>query len=139
MCLHLFKGAPLQEAAALARLPAQAFLNYLDKALTGGGYYSNEAAAIYRIRNGPMEPNFIFLALQNGEVVPANFVVVHFHLEKRVSKNLKELSYNCRLAPGVGDHVYVSLKDMINAQFLANDSPAPLSSTVTSAGRLQRS
>lgn len=129
-------GVPLAGAAALAGLPPPAFVVYLNNALRGGGYFSDQAAAIYRLRHNPVPPNFLFMPLPGGGGL-ANCVVIHFHSTTRISKNLKELSHNASVAPGVGGAVYLSIKDMIDNQFAAAGLPVPSSATIVSADFLQ--
>ena len=129
-------GAPLAGAAALVGLAPPAFAVYLNNALRGGGYFSDQAAAIYRLRHNPVPPNFLFMPLPGGGGL-ANCVVIHFHNTMRISKNLKELSHNASVAPGVGGAVYLSIKDIIDNQFAAAGLPAPSSATVVSADFLQ--
>ena len=130
-------GAPLVGAAALAGLLPPAFAAYLNNALRGGGYFSDQAAAIYRLRHNPVPPNFLFMPLPGGGGALANCVVIHFHNTTRISKNLKELSHNASVAPGVGGAAYLSIKDIIDNQYAVAGLPAPSSSTVVSADFLQ--
>lgn len=130
-------GAPLAGAAALAGLPAPAFAVYLNNALRGGGYFSDQAAALYRLRHNPVPPNFLFMPVPGGGAGLANCVVIHFHNTTRISKNLKELSHNSGVAPGVGGAAYLSIKDIIDNQSAVVGLPAPSSVTVVSADFLQ--
>jgi hypothetical protein len=125
--------APAAAAPLAGMLPA-AFLVYLNRALGGGGYLSPQAAALYRIRHNLLQPNFTAMV---GVVTPPDCVVIHFHNNVRLSKNLKELTHNSVRAPGVGGAVYLSIKDMIDIQFAAAGLPAPSGATVVSADFLQ--
>ena len=129
-------GVPVA-AAAPAGMGGAAFANYLNNALRGGGYLAHQATAIYRLRHNVPQPNFVWLMLPGGGAAPANCVVLHFHNTMRISKNLKELSHNSLLAPGLGGVVYVSIKDMIDNQFAFFGMPSPFSATVVSADFLQ--
>lgn len=100
-------GMPLPVAAGLAGMAPPAFLVYLNRALGGGGYFAHQATAIFRLRNNLPQPNFLWLGGPGVVIGPANCVVLHFHNTTRISKNLKELSYNSFTAPGVGGAVYV--------------------------------
>ncbi len=130
-------GLGVPAAAAIAGMAPGAFVTYLNNALRGGGYLAHQAASIYRLRHNVPQPNFVWLILPGGGATPANCVIIHFHNTTRVSKNLKELSYNSLLAPGLGGAVYGSVKDMINNQFAIFGLPAPSSATVVSADALQ--
>lgn len=128
-------GIPPAAAAPLAGMAPAAFLVYLNQALGGGGYLTPQASALYRIRHNLPAPNFMLIP--GGAGVFANCVIIHFHGAMRVSKNLKELSYNARPAPAVGGLAYLSIKDRINIQFAAAGLPAPSSATIVSADFLQ--
>jgi len=130
-------GLGVPAAAPLAGMAPAAFALYLNNALRGGGYLAPQATSIYRLRHNMPQPNFLLLVLPGGGAAPANCVIIHFHNTVRISKNLKELSYNSLLAPGVGGLAYLSIKDMIDNQFLAIGLPAPSSATVVSADFLQ--
>ena len=125
-------GVPPAMAAPLAGMAPAAFIQYLTNALRGGGYLSPQAAALYRIRNNFPQPVFTAMA---GVALPPDCVVIHFRHNVRVSKNLKELSYNACLAPGGGG--YLSIKDIIDNQFAVAVLPAPSSATIVSADFLQ--
>lgn len=126
-------GAAPAAAAAIVGMAPALFNAYLNRALGGGGYSTPQAVAIYRLRHNIPQPNFLLLPV-GGAAAHANCVIIHFHNVMRVSKNLKELSYNSLVAPAVG---YVSIKDMINNQFIALGLPVPSSATVISADALQ--
>ena len=85
------------------------FVNYLQNALRGGGYYAPQAAGLYRLRNNVPHPVFTVLA---GVPNPPDCVILHFRNVMRVSKNLKELSHNARIVPpdGGGVVVYETIK-----------------------------
>lgn len=108
---------------------AAAFQQYLDRSLKGGGYRPTAlAVALYHFRNNIPYPNFIALP-----VGVADTVLIHFHNQIRVSKNLKELSYNSNLGiPG-----YFSIKDIIDAAYNAAGLLPPHSATVSSFDNLQ--
>ena len=130
-------GLGVPAAAPLAGMAPAAFAVYLDHALRGGGYFAPQATSLYRLRHNVPQPNFVWLMLPGGGAAASNCVIIHFHNITRISKNLKELSYNSRLAPGVGGLAYLSIKDMIDNQFAVFGLPAPSSATVVSAGFLQ--
>lgn len=135
-------GAGDVAAAALAGLGVNDFYTYLSRAFIGGGYEAPLAIAIYRLRTNP-HPNFIFLA---GGMASPDRIIIHFHNNDiRVSKNMKELSYNSALKaplgilppPGVLPNSYSSIKSIINAQFAALALPFPDSATVVTSDELQ--
>jgi hypothetical protein len=130
-------GFGVPAAAPFAGMAPAAFAVYLNNALRGGGYFAHQAASIYRLRHNMPQPNFLLLGLPGGGAAPANCVVIHFHNTMRISKNLKELSHNSLLAPGVGGLAYISIKDIIDNQFAAAGLPAPSGATVVSADFLQ--
>lgn len=108
---------------------------YLNHALTGGGYLASHAAAIFRLRHNIPQPNFVNLVVPAGGA-PANCIVIHFHNDVRVSKNLKELSHNSLPSPLPAG--YLTIKDMIENQFAALGLPGAYSSaTIVSADFLQ--
>lgn len=108
---------------------------YVQRALTGGGYRTPLATTTYRLRNNIPAPNFLFMA--PPVAAPANFVIVHIHNSVRVSKNLKELSHNSLYNPAMGAVPYVSVKSIIDDQFLMLGLAAPNSGTVVSSDCLQ--
>ncbi len=123
-------------AAGMLGIPALNLTAYLQRALGGGGYLTPIATAIYRLRNNFPAPNFTAMA----GMVPGNAdtVMIHFHDTRRISKNIKELSYNSILNPAVlGMPPYISLKDMIDAQYAFLGLPVPDSATTISADMLQ--
>lgn len=129
-------GAGVHLAAPLAGMAAVDFVNYLQNALRGGGYYAPQAAGLYRLRNNVPHPVFTVLA---GVPNPPDCVILHFRNVMRVSKNLKELSHNARIVPpdGGGVVVYETIKNIINNQFFVLGLPEPSSATVVSADFLQ--
>lgn len=118
--------------AAIAILTGVNVANYLPRALNNGGYLNPLAAVIYRIRTNLPQVNFIGNPVQ---VVDA--VILHIHLPRRVSKNMKELSFNSILNPGAPGNVYMSIKNIINQQFTIQLLPVPHSGTVVSFDTIQ--
>lgn len=119
-------------AAIIAVANGGAVTPYVRKALVGGGYFRNPlAAAIYRLTFMP--PNFLNPLLP---FIPDE-LILHFHIQKRVSKNLKELSFNATINPTFpGFSIYQSIKDTINLQY-APLGVSPYSATIVSADQLQ--
>ncbi len=102
---------------------------YLDNALGGGGYRPTVlAVALYRLRNNLPYPNFVALPMGLADTV-----LIHFHSQIRVSKNVKELSYNSILNIAG----YHSIKDIIDAIYNVIGLPPPHSATVLSSDNLQ--
>lgn len=124
-------GFPVGAAAAFLGIPP----GYLQTALARGGYLNPLAASIYRFRHNFPPPNFVFLMAP----MPANAdtVMIQIHDLRRVSKNVKELSYNAILNPGLPGLPYISIKDMIDGQFALLGLPVPHSGTIISADFLQ--
>ena len=102
-------------------------------ALRSGGYLMPLAAILHRLRMGLVPGLFAAAPM----VLPPDYIVLHIHLEKRVSKNLKELSYNSLTNPPViPAGGYATIKNMIDAPF-AGLAPAPHSATIVSSEHLQ--
>ncbi|AIK96398.1 hypothetical protein ID47_06090 [Candidatus Paracaedibacter acanthamoebae] len=123
-------------AAGILGIPVGNLIAYLHRALGGGGYLTPIATGIYRLRHNFPPPNYLLLA----GMIPAiaDTVMIHFHDVRRISKNIKELSYNSILNPAIpGMPPYISLKDMIDAQYAVLGLPIPDSGTTISADMLQ--
>lgn len=117
-----------------APLP-QNFVNYATQALRNGGYLSPLSAAIFNFRNIIAPPNLSVLQGPGGAHL-ADWVILHFHIPTRVSKNIKELSVNSILDPALPNMPpYRSIKNIINAQYVGNLPPQ--SGTVISSDLLQ--
>ena len=101
---------------------------YLNRSLSGGGYRNTVlAAALFRFRHNIPLPNYINLG---GH--PADEVLIHIHDPHRVSKNVKDLSYNSLNIPA-----YFTIKDTIDDMYIFLGIPVPHSATVLSANSLQ--
>lgn len=125
----IIAGFPLAAIGAAFPGGPAAMMQYLNRALVGGGYRPVLlATTLYRMRhNGP--PNFIGLAAGGA----ADTVLVHTHEPRRVSKNGKELSYNSiQNIPA-----YYTLKNIIDVQYFLYGQPPPHSATILSADFLQ--
>ncbi|MBM3469078.1 MAG: hypothetical protein FJX71_06585 [Alphaproteobacteria bacterium] len=136
----LAQNTPLHAIAALLAMPVGNIVPESTNALRAGGYLTPLAAALFNLRHAIGVPNFSIIAAPAGLNPFAQNVILHFHGSRRVSKNVKELSVNSVLnpaQPGLGP--YVSLKDMINAQFVGpTNPPPPHSGTVITSDFLQK-
>lgn len=119
-------GLPLP--MAVAAVPP----GYLPRALRAGGYNMPLERATYRLRHSIPHPGFVLLPI--GAPAPiADSDVIHFHLQTKVSKNMKELSHNARV---IGPP-YSSIKNIIDNQLVVLGLPRPDSATVVSFDNLQ--
>jgi len=129
-------GFPAGAVAAFLGIPA----GYLNQALSGGGYLTPMATTIYRFRHNLPHPNFAILPIPAPPLpaVIADSVIIHIHEPRRVSKNVKELSLNSTLNPGLaGMPPYISIKDMIDIQIVFLGVAPPDNATILSADFLQ--
>ena len=120
--LNLAAGIPIAPADQL----------YAIRALMGGGYLNPMSTTIFRLRH-MMPPPIFRMPVPGGGFTDC--AIIHVHNHRRVSKNLKELSFNSVTNPAVDAVPYMSVKDMIDGQF-----PAPLachSATIVSSDSLQ--
>jgi hypothetical protein len=117
-------------------MPPANVLAYANRALRSGGYLTPFATTLYRLRNNLMPPNFVNAGFPAGQM--ADCVIIQIHDPRRVSKNIKELSFNSILNPALPGMVpYVSVKDMIDAQFIGVGAPTPHCGTIVSSDFLQ--
>jgi hypothetical protein len=122
-------GIPLAVIGAAFPCGPAAMIDYLNRALAGGGYRPVIlATTLYRLRHN-LPPNYLALAVGGA----ADTVLIHIQEPRRVSKNGKELSYNA--IPNIPG--YFTLKDMIDAQFNMLALPLPHSAHILSADLLQ--
>jgi hypothetical protein len=133
----LSAGMPIPGAGGIAAFLGIAPVNvtaYANHALRSGGYLTPLATTLYRLRNIFPPPNFAVLIGPGAPI--ADCVIIHIHDPRRVSKNIKELSFNSILNPALpGILPYFSIKDMIDVQFLPPNTPH--SGTIVSSDFLQ--
>lgn len=151
-------GFPIAAIGGMVGMAPALIINYLQRALGGGGYLVPLSAAIFRVRHNIPPLNFAHLVPAPPPApIPGTYnLITHIrnNEEIRVSKNLKELSYNSLLAfvipgvpamPGLPPALaglvppgpYVTIKDMINAQFIALGLPVPHSAMIVSSDFIQ--
>lgn len=100
----------------------------LQRSLTNGGYLNEMAALLYQLTLGV----FPLGAILGAGFIPDS-IIVHIALPQRVSKNLRELSHSS-LSTAVGN---ITLKDRIDAAYIALGMPVPDSATIVTSHQLQ--
>ncbi len=108
---------------------------YVNRALYGGGYFNPMAVALYKLIRVMPVPVFTVIP---GMANRPDCVAIQFKTDVRISKNMKELSYNSLLQPAIpGALPYMSIKAIINNQYAFLGLPNPSSITVVSSDNLQ--
>ena len=119
-------------ATALGVLPPPAQIPYIQHALRGGGYLSDTACVLYNLIN-----HIIYFPAILGPVNGAwpEEIILQVANVSRVSKNLRELSYNTLL---LGSPVYDTIRENILWFYnLLLPGQIPQSVTIISADHLQ--
>ena len=112
-------------------LPRQ---NRLIRALKNGGYRTPTASSIYHMRKFLLSPNCILRNYPGQGLLASDILIIHIFNRRRVSKDVKELSYNSL----VNIHpLYETFKDVINNIHQAALLPSPESLNIISASHLQ--
>jgi hypothetical protein len=121
-------GFPIPAVAAFFGWGVPVLTQYLNRSLGGGGYRNVVlAAALFRLRHNIPAPNYI-----NIGGFSADTVLIHIHDPNRVSKNVKDLSYNSLNIPA-----YFTIKDTIDDVYNFLGIAPPHSATVLSSNFLQ--